>query len=59
MNLISALGAYFFFENKLTALIGDVFEDTKQLSIILTTYPELRYFYCHVAVNLCGSFFKK
>ena len=33
MNLISALGAYCFFENKPKALAGYVIEDTKQLSL--------------------------
>ena len=33
MNLISALGAYCFFENKPKALVGYVIEDTKQLSL--------------------------
>lgn len=33
MNLISALGAYCFFDNKPQALVGYVIEDTKQLSL--------------------------
>ena len=33
MNLISALGAYCFFDNKPKALVGYVIEDTKQLSL--------------------------
>src|SRR5574344_600591 len=33
MNLISALGAYCFFDNKPQALVGYVIEDTRQLSI--------------------------
>lgn len=33
MNLISALGAYRFFENKTKALNGYIFEDTKQLCL--------------------------
>ena len=33
MNLISALGAYCFFENKPQALVGYVIEDTRQLSL--------------------------
>lgn len=33
MNLISALGAYCFFENKPKALMGYAFEDTKQLCL--------------------------
>ena len=33
MNLISALGAYCFFDNKPQALQGYVIEDTKQLSL--------------------------
>ena len=33
MNLISALGAYYFFENKPKTLKGYVFEDTKQLRL--------------------------
>lgn len=33
MNLISALGAYCFFENKPKALMGYTFENTKQLSL--------------------------
>ena len=33
MNLISALGAYCFFDNKPQALVGYVIEDTRQLSL--------------------------
>lgn len=33
MNIISALGAYCFFENKPQALVGYTIEDTKQLSL--------------------------
>ena len=33
MNLISALGAYGFFDNKPKALLGYCIEDTKQLSL--------------------------
>ncbi|MCI7786345.1 MAG: IS982 family transposase, partial [Prevotella sp.] len=33
MNLISALGAYCFFDNKPMALQGYCIEDTKQLSL--------------------------
>lgn len=33
MNLISALGAYSFFDNKPTALVGYSIEDTRQLSL--------------------------
>ena len=33
MNLISAVGAYCFFENKPKALMGYTFENTKQLSL--------------------------
>ena len=33
MNLISALGAYYFFDNKPMALQGYCIEDTKQLSL--------------------------
>lgn len=34
MNLISALGAYCFFDNKPQPLVGYVIEDTKQLSLL-------------------------
>ena len=34
MNLISALGAYCFFDNKPKALQGYCIEDTKQLSLL-------------------------
>ena len=33
MNLVSALGAYCFFENKAEALQGYCIEDTKQLAL--------------------------
>ena len=33
INIISALGAYCFFDNKPKALTGYVIEDTKQLSL--------------------------
>ena len=33
INIISALGAYCFFDNKTKALTGYVIEDTKQLSL--------------------------
>ncbi|MGN0224994.1 MAG: IS982 family transposase [Prevotella sp.] len=36
MNLISALGAYCFFDNKPNALQGYCIEDTKQLSLLVT-----------------------